>query len=387
MQKQAYLAFTIASIAFGQDAWTSRMSLANRLQSEGKYSEARRQYELAVGESSHSRTRYAQALNNLAAHLYETGDYAQAEALYRKAIEEWRELEENGRLGVTLSNLATLYRKTGQYPKALELFAEAERMIQKVHGSESTQMVTCLVNWSEAYRVFGRLTDAENTGAKALAISEKVFGSDDPRISHTLHAYAAALQSNGKSPQAAPLHVRALALRERAYGPEHPYVAATLTALVSLYLEETRYAEAEPLATRALTIWEAKLGGEHVNTAIALNNMAQVYRLQARGAEAEPLYRRATSILKKLGSPEAARPLTNLADFYLDRGRTVAALAFYIEAQDITRTAFGAGHPQTTAAQLRIARAYEAMGRKTEAARVYKEVQTATIANAAVATR
>src|SRR5687768_6345718 len=100
MNKQAYLAFCIVSIALGQDAWTTRMSLANRFQTEGKYAEARQLYEQAVSESTYSKERYAQSLNNLAAHLYETGEYGRAEPMYRKAITEWQTLDQIGRLGV-----------------------------------------------------------------------------------------------------------------------------------------------------------------------------------------------------------------------------------------------------------------------------------------------
>ncbi len=142
-------------------------------------------------------------------------------------------------------------------------------------------------------------------------------------------------------------------------------MAATLTALVSAYLETGRYSEAESLAAKALSIWETKLGPEHLNTAIAMNNMAQVHRFLDRGFEAEPLYRRSIDILKKHKSTDAAKPLTNLAEFYLSRGRVAAALALYQQAEEIT---------QTEAAQRNVAKALEAMGRKTEAARIYKRV-------------
>jgi tetratricopeptide (TPR) repeat protein len=310
--------------------------------------------------------------------------------MYRKALEEWRSLKEVGRLGVTLSNLATLYRKTGRFAQAIDTFIEADRYIRDTHGSRSPERVSCLINWSDAYRASGRVAEAAATAAMALSISEEIFDPADARLSHSLHAYAAALQSNGRASETAPLHERALAIRERSYGTAHPYVAATLTALVSLYLEGGRFAEAEPLARRALEIWEARLGAEHANTAIALNNLAQVFRLQDRGVEAEPLYRRSVAILTKANSPEAAKPLTNLGDFHLDRGRNTAALAYYREAERIARNVFGSEAAQTIAAQNKIAKAYEAMGRITEAARLRKEgnaAMAATIAPASDAGR
>ncbi len=383
MNKLGCIAICFVSTALGQDAWTTRMSVANRLQAEGSYADARKLYEQAVSESTYSKERYAQATNNFAAHLYETGDYKQAEPMYRKAIAEWRALNQNGRLGVTVSNLATLYRKTGRFSEAIDTFNEAQTLISAAHGTESPELISCLVNWSEAYRASGRLTEAEATAAKALALSEQTFAATDGRLSHTLHAYAAALQSIGRVSETLGLHERALSIREAAYGPEHPFVAATLTAMVSAYLETGRHAEAEPLANRALSIWDAKLGSEHLNTAVAMNNLAQVHRMQDRPSEAEPLYRRSIEILQKHKSPEAAKPLTNLADFYTSRGRYFAALALYKQAEEITRAAFGDGGHETEAAKRKVVKAYEAMGRNTEAERVRRRLDEATIAGAA----
>ena len=59
------------------------------------------------------------------------------------------------RLGVTLSNLATLYRRTGDFRKSIEMFREAQVSIEKAYGPESPELVSCFVNWTELYRVTG----------------------------------------------------------------------------------------------------------------------------------------------------------------------------------------------------------------------------------------
>ena len=380
MKTQAFFAMCAVSIALGQDAWSQRMSRANLLQQQGAYAEAGKLYQEAVAESKSSKHfstgRYAQASNNLAAHYYEIGNYAAAEPLYRKAVQEWQSLGNNpGRLGVSLANLATLYRKTGRYDDAIATFREAGATLTTVYGAESAEVVSCLVNWAEAYRSAGRVDDAQTTAAKALQTAEKIFPVTDARISHALHAYATILQTRGRAAETTVLHQRALAIREKSYGSEHPYVAASLSALVSLYLEQGRYADAEPLAIRALAIWESKLGPEHPNVGVALNNLAQVHRLQQKHVEAEPLYRRAVQVLEKQQSPEVVKPLGNLGDFHFERGRTTAALAYYKRSEEVARAAFGDSDPQTTAAQLKIAKVYESMGRRTEAARLYKAVE------------
>ena len=110
---------------------------------------------------------------------------------------------------------------------------------------------------------------------------------------------------------------------------------------------------------------------------MALNNLAQVYRFEQRFSEAEPLYRKAIDVLEKLKTPDVVKPLSNLAEYYFDRGRTAAALNLYKRCEEITRTSFGDTAPQTTAVQLKIARVYSSMGRDTEAAHLYKEIRQA----------
>jgi tetratricopeptide (TPR) repeat protein len=385
MQQQASLALLTATftatVALGQDAWVQRMSLANRLQEQSRYTEARPLYEKAVQDAEElgiRDLRYAQALNNLAAHYHETGLYGQSEPLYRKAAEMWRTLSSTGRLGVTLSNLGTLYRKTGRYQLALDTFSDADAAIRRAYGPQSPELVTCLINWSEAYRVAGRFDEGELAAAKALAMAEKLFDSNDARLSHSMHAYASMLQSTRRSTEATPLHERALSIRRRIYGDNHPYVAASLTALASIYLEQGRYEDAEPAARQALKIWEDKLGLQHASTAVACNNLAQVYRFEQRYAEAEPLYRRSIDIFQMLRSPEATKPLTNLADFSFERGRIAAALSFYRKAEEIALSSFGDQDPQTTAIQVKVAKLLEAAGRRAEANRLYRQVKQAT---------
>ena len=37
MKKQLYIASLVSIVVFGQDAWSERMALANRLQEQGRY--------------------------------------------------------------------------------------------------------------------------------------------------------------------------------------------------------------------------------------------------------------------------------------------------------------------------------------------------------------
>src|ERR1700719_4310194 len=101
-----------ASLAFaGQADWQKRMLEANRLDREGRYSEAQILYVASLDEAEKSGATgrwLAESLNNLAAHYFLYGNYTQAEPLYRRALEAWKaggkELERD--LAFNINNLA-----------------------------------------------------------------------------------------------------------------------------------------------------------------------------------------------------------------------------------------------------------------------------------------
>jgi tetratricopeptide (TPR) repeat protein len=95
-----------------------------------------------------------------------------------------------------------------------------------------------------------------------------------------------------------------------------------------------RYAEAEPLYRRALGIWEESLGPNHPNVAKGLSNLADFYHERGREPAAERLYMRAITILENaLGPyhPDVARLNGGLAQVYRAEGR--ARKAEQIEAR------------------------------------------------------
>src|SRR6476660_3417486 len=116
--------------ATDQSAWQARMQEANRLDREGRYGDARILFTAALDEAQKSGStdrRLAESLNNLAAHYFHCGKYAEAEPLYRRSLEVWKELGtgEERNLAVTMNNLAALCRAQGRYREAETLYVEA----------------------------------------------------------------------------------------------------------------------------------------------------------------------------------------------------------------------------------------------------------------------
>jgi len=102
----------------------ARVSEANHLKRENHPADAEALYTAALREAQASGvvdSRLAQSLNNLAAHYYERGKYAEAEPLYLQALDVHTTLGPDARrdLGATLSNLAVLYLAQARYREAM----------------------------------------------------------------------------------------------------------------------------------------------------------------------------------------------------------------------------------------------------------------------------
>jgi tetratricopeptide (TPR) repeat protein len=215
-----------------------------------------------------------------------------------------------------LMNQAGYYlRARAQYAEAEPLYRRALDIYEKALGPEHPDTAMSLNNLAELYRAQGRHAEAEPLYQPALDITEKTLGPEHPDTAKGLNNLAELYRAQGRYAEAEPLHLRALDIREKALGPEHPDTAISLNNLAGLYYLQGRYAEAEPLHRRALDIREKSLGPEHPETANSLNNLAGLYQEQGRHAEAEPLFKRALDICEKALGPGHPYTVTVLKNY------------------------------------------------------------------------
>jgi len=172
-------------------------------------------------------------LNQVGLYLKNRVDYAQAELLYRRALE----IDE-----------ATL-------------------------GANHPEVASRLNNLALLLQDTNRLSEAERLMRRALGIDEANFGPNHPSIAVRLNNLALLLQETNRLSEAEPLMRRALGIDEGCFDPNHPDLAIDLNNLASLLQQTGRLSEAEPLMRRALTILEACLGAEHPNTATVRRNL------------------------------------------------------------------------------------------------------------------
>jgi tetratricopeptide (TPR) repeat protein len=163
--------------------------------------------------------------------------------------------------GVAPAQVSLLLNQTGLYLKSRAQYAQAEPLFrraleirEKIYGPDHPGVATVLNNLAELLRDQGQYAQAEPLYRRALKIREKAYGPDHPDVATVLNNLAGLLRAQGQHAQAEPLLRRALEIDEKAYGPDHPDVATVLENLSVLYGEMGQKTRAQDCASRASRI-------------------------------------------------------------------------------------------------------------------------------------
>ena len=284
--------------------------------------------------------------------LYQAGDYAEAEPLFRHALYIREKVFgiEHPDTAASLGNLAELLEARGNYAGAEPLFRQALTIQEKLLGTDHPATAGAMDSLAGLLYAKGNYAVAEPLFRRALALREKALGTDKLSTAVSLNNLAALLQTQGDYAGAEPLYRRALSIYESVLGTDHPDTAMSLNNLASLLQAKGDNAGAEPLFRHALAIDDKVLGADHPSTAADLNNLASL--LQAKGdyLEAESLYRRALKIREKVlgpNHPSTAEGLNNLASLFQAKGDYSGAEPLYRRALNIREKVLGLDHPDT----------------------------------------
>jgi len=158
---------------------------------------------------------FATTLYNLAILRRQQGRLAEAEQLYRRAM-EIREREEGPNhpdVATTLNNLAAVQAAQGHYDAARPLLERALAIRQAALGNEHVLTAESLNNLALLYAAQGNAAGAEPLYQRALSILEKI---DKPRkgeLDRVLDNYAALLYETGRAAEAEQFEARARVIR------------------------------------------------------------------------------------------------------------------------------------------------------------------------------
>ncbi len=303
---------------------------ARGLRQQGKYQpalELAAQYEREIGDLLGENHRaYAAGLTLHANLFWSMGKYANAEPLYKQAMEiRKRRLGENHPdYAASLNNLAALYHYKGEYRTAEPLYQQAMQIRKRIQGENHPDYAMSLNNLAALYRSIGEYGKAEPLLLRAMDILKRTLDESHPNYALSLFNLGALYKEIGEYRKAEPLYQQAIEIQKRTLGDNHPVYAASLNMLAMLYYSTAEYGKAEPLFLEALEIRKRTLGENHPDYAASLNNLGALYSLTRDYRKAESLSQQAIELKKKVlgeNHPIYARGLRNLAMAYLAQGR------------------------------------------------------------------
>ncbi|MDQ6676781.1 MAG: tetratricopeptide repeat protein [Acidobacteriota bacterium] len=320
---------------------------------------------------------------NLAAVNRSRARYAQAEALYREALQlreaalgpdhaslagprrglalcllargKAREAEQLARLAASMPNsaynaaaalndLANILTAASAFVEAEEPALKARRILENASATNTVAYAEVLTTLSVIFRNREQFTLSQSVSAQAASLLEHLLGPAHPSTAAAWNNLAQALAVAGKPQEAQPLLERAVATWEHAYGPDHPDVASGIANLAGVYQSLKRYKDAERLFTRALRIDEKYFGPDSPKIALDLNNLASLAVSRHRDRDAAPLFGRALAINQSAFGPEHLDTgiiAGNLAFVYYKQKRYSEAEPLFERAARIRERSFG----------------------------------------------
>jgi Tfp pilus assembly protein PilF len=254
------------------------------------------------------------------------GDFARAEQSFLAAIREATKLgADNVRLASSLSNLGQLKYKQKDFAQAEALFHRALAIRERVLGPEHFGLVQNINNLAALHYARGELDQAEPLFQRALGISQQHLGESHPDVAVTLNNLARLYFRRNEYASAGPLLQRLLSIKEQALGASHPEIAAILTSLAKVRLHQADYDGGEAFARRALEIREKLKLPNDLAVATALETLAEING--ARGRLDEEIHHRERALEVRTGAMGQDHPLVVSARAVLEARRTAASSA------------------------------------------------------------
>ena len=144
----------------------------------------------------------ARAQKNLAEVLIFRGKTDEAEELYLNAVSIYESLgaDAEGELGMTLNNVAVLYRGARRYADAEAAYLRAQQLLER--QSQPTDYAASQFNLGRLYMDLSRYDDAEPLFVRSMAIYERILGPDHANSQLVRRVYADMLRSTGRTEEA-----------------------------------------------------------------------------------------------------------------------------------------------------------------------------------------
>ena len=125
-------------------------------------------------------------------------------------------------MAILIGRIGNYYHGCAFYAEAEPLYRRALEIVEEQLGPEHPSVPTSLNNLAALLEAQGKYGEAEPLYRGALEIDEKALGSEHPGVATDLNNLAGLFAAQGKSSEAEPLYRRALLICEQSLGTSHP---------------------------------------------------------------------------------------------------------------------------------------------------------------------
>jgi tetratricopeptide (TPR) repeat protein len=257
------------------------------------------------------------------------GKPREAEALYRRALDERRETakEDDLRLGDIHNNLGATLDQQSRHDEARAHTRITLDLRRRLLGEAHPLIGEAYANLAISYHREGRYSDARPAYERSLAILSRIPGYTTASVTEGLGV----LESERGNHAAAIRHLEAtLAERRERLGVSHPHVASALNFLGGAHLAAGHHAVALQHIREGAVIARRSVGEAHYFYGVALSTLGDALRRSGRPREAIGELTHAVEILRAGVGPTDPRTVLArgiLALARLDAGRPGDALS------------------------------------------------------------
>lgn len=209
------------------------------------------------------------SLSNEGALLNDLGQYAEAEAVYKRALETWKtniRKDSDTKLAAIYNGLGRSLREQGKLEEAQQAAEKALAMREKETGKNSVECAEVMENLAKILQKQGRFDEAEKTLDKTIAIDRKAFGEKHPNVASDECTMGRLFLEKGNLEKAQNYLEKSFQTRQAFFKPGHPTIAKTLSSLGELSLKQGDKNKAKRQLSTALESQTKCLGAQHPDT-------------------------------------------------------------------------------------------------------------------------
>lgn len=260
--------------------------------------------------------------------FYKTRNFTEAETIFRSALKECESSGlDDGKLGITLNNLALVLESQNKDEEAEAVYKRALEVKEKGVGVDSISLVPSLNNLAKLYFKEKKFELAKQQYERALAIAEKDKSKGDNMMIPLLNSLGRVTKIMGDTTSSAKYLERVAELTAKTGNVDAQTV--TLNNQAVQLRHDKKYAEAEVLYKKVIELREKEQGTDHLNVVAAMNNLAGMYREWEKPELAQQLLERALKTAETIGNDEAISTcLHNLCKNLREQGSFEACLPY-----------------------------------------------------------